>query len=389
MEQRVLKILFPLLRAAVFGEALTDAEKAAFSEEMLPDLMHLAKRHDLSQLAAAGICQNALLDKNHEYYGKLQKIQLAAAFRCEKLQYELQQLCTALEKAEIPFIPLKGSVLRAYYPALWMRTSCDIDVLVRGEDLTRATDALVQDLQYTAKGKGTHDVSLYTPDGVHIELHFDLAEEGYADKALPILQNVWEDASPAENCTYRREMTDAFFYFYHITHMVQHTITGGCGIRPFLDLFILDRMNGADHAGREALLARGGLARFADVSRHLSRVWFAGESPDGVTAQMEAFVLHGGVYGTADNRVAISQKKRGGPVGYFFSRVFAPYDKLKRYYPILEKYPILTPVMQVRRWRKLANPRIAGMAKAEIAANSSVDSAKAKAMKRFLSDIGL
>jgi hypothetical protein len=104
---------------------------------------------------------------------------------------------------------------------------------------------------------------------------------------------------------------------------------------------------------------------------------------------MESFVLHGGVYGSADNRVAISQKKRGGRAGYLFSRVFAPYDKLKRYYPILEKYPILTPVMQVRRWRKLANPRIAGMAKAEMTANSSVDPAKAKAMKRFLYDIGL
>lgn len=389
MDEKVIRILFALLRCAVFGDPMPEAEKASFSEEMLDSLMRLAKKHDLLHLAAAGLCQNALIGKEHPSFPKLQKAQFAAAYRCEQLEYELSRLCGVLEKARIPFIPLKGSVLRQYYPEPWMRTSCDIDVLVHGEDLDPAMDALVQNLQYTAKEKGTHDVSLFSPGGVHIELHFDLAEAGYADGALPLLQKVWDNALPVEKGAYRLKMSDPFFCFYHVTHMVQHTITGGCGIRPFLDLYILDRMEEADCAGRDELLAAGGLSRFAEVARQLSRVWFAGEMADGVTAQMESFVLHGGVYGTAENRVALSQEKKGGKAGYFFSRVFVPYDKLKRYYPILEKYPILTPVMQVRRWGMLLRPEVAGMAKAEIAANRRTDKAKAKEMNRFLRDIGL
>ena len=121
----------------------------------------------------------------------------------------------------------------------------------------------------------------------------------------------------------------------------------------------------------------------------MSEIWFGDGEPDEFFLFLERFLLHGGAFGTAENRVALSQEKKGGKAGYFFSRVFAPYDKLKRYYPILEKYPILTPVMQVRRWGMLLRPEVAGMAKAEIAANRRTDKAKAKEMKRFLRDIGL
>ena len=53
---------------------------------------------------------------------------------------EYENLCSAFEKAQIPFLPLKGSVIRKYYPEAWMRTSCDIDILVHDEDVGRAKE---------------------------------------------------------------------------------------------------------------------------------------------------------------------------------------------------------------------------------------------------------
>lgn len=35
-------------------------------------------------------------------------------------------------------------------------------------------------------------------------------------------------------------MSDADFYAFHLEHMKQHFTTGGCGIRFFLDLWILN-----------------------------------------------------------------------------------------------------------------------------------------------------
>ena len=242
---------------------------------------------------------------------------------------------------------------------------------------------------YEEKERATHDVSLYSPTGVHIELHFDLVEEYVAQNANEILNRVWGNVSLCENSSYRYQMSDPYFYFYHIAHMAKHFETGGCGIRTFLDLWILDHMENADQNARDRLLELGGLLRFAELSRGLCRAWFDGEEMDDLLSQMQDFILRGGIYGTAENRVVLHQSDKGGRFGYILSRIFIPFAKLKRYYPILEKYPWLMPFMQLRRWFMLLKPDVARMAKREIAANLNLDKEKAAEMNLFLQSIGL
>ena len=181
----------------------------------------------------------------------------------------------------------------------------------------------------------------------------------------------------------------AFFYFYHIAHMAKHFENGGCGIRPFIDLWILDHTVDGNKDERDALLERGELLAFANVSRALSEVWIGGCEADALTLKMQDFLLHGGAFGSSDNRVAIQQKKKGGRFGYLMSRIFVPTAKLKRYYPILERHPWLMPVMQVRRWFMLLDPEVAKMARSEIVANRNIDNEKSVEMNGFLADIGL
>ena len=386
MDQRTIQILFALLRSAICGTKLTEEERNDYSPEMLKNLLQLSVKHDVVHLLAWGLKQNELVDKEN---ADIEKCILKAFYRYEQLKYEYGNLCDALEKAHIPFIPLKGSVIRKHYPEEWMRTSCDIDVLVHREDLESAITYLSEKLQYVEKERATHDVSLFSPMGVHVELHFDLVEEGRANNAIGVLRSVWENVELRENSEYWYEMSDSFFYFYHMAHMAKHFQNGGCGIRPFIDLWVLDRMKGVDKAARDDLLSKGGLLKFTEVSRALSRVWLGGEKADELCFQMQEFLLHGGVYGSTDNRVALQQKKKGGRFGYILSRVFIPYDKLKRYYPVLEKHRWLMPFMQVRRWFMLLRPSVAKMAKQELAVNKSIDGSKADNMNTFLDDIGL
>ena len=180
-----------------------------------------------------------------------------------------------------------------------------------------------------------------------------------------------------------------FFYFYHIAHMAKHIETGGCGIRPFIDLWLLDNVVKGDAAARDELLQTGELLQFATAMRKLSRVWLEGEKMDPLSQRLESFLLHGGVYGSAENRVALHKESRGGKFGYLMSRVFAPYDKLKSYYPILEKHPYLTPVMQVRRWGLLLRPDVARRAKHEIAINNQATQSDTAAVDGLLSDLGI
>ncbi len=381
--QKVTTVLFALLRSALRGGRLREEEKSLYTDEMLPALVKMAKKHDIAHLLALGLDRNGLLAEG----GKNEIIK--AVYRYEQMNYEYECLCSALEEAKIPFIPLKGSILRAYYPEPWMRTSCDIDVLVHREDLESALAYLRENLQYVEGERATHDVGLFSPQGTHVELHFDLVEEGRANRANDVLKSVWDNVSLKANCAYFYQMSDAFFYFYHIAHMAKHFEEGGCGIRPFLDLWILDNLDGAIRIERDALLEAGGLLKFAKAARQISRAWLDGEPLNEVAVKAQDFVLSGGVYGTSKNRVALKQKKKGGKIGYIFSRIFIPFSKLKRYYPILEKHPWLMPVMQVRRWFMLLRPDVARMAKHELSANKEVDKATAEELHSMLQDIGL
>ena len=386
MDQRTNQIVFALLRSAIRGTPLTEKERENFSAEMLGPLFKISSEHDVAHLVALGLQKNGLIPQGNE---SIEKSILAAVYRYERTAYEYQNLCRALETAKIPFLPLKGSVLRAYYPEPWMRTSCDIDILVHREDFDAAVSYLSEHLQYAEVARSTHDISLAGPSGIHVELHFDLLEEERANNAIDVLQSVWDRATLCENSAYRYEMSDAFFYFYHIAHMAKHFETGGCGIRPLIDLWILNQREGIDFSARNDLLEKGGLLRFATLTHDLSEVWLDGKEPDSLMLEMQDFILHGGVYGTTDNRVALQQTKKGGRFGYFMSRIFVPTAKLKRYYPILEKHPYLMPIMQVRRWFMLLKPEVASMAKREIAANGKLEKSKADTMNRFMHNIGL
>ena len=386
MDQRTIQMLFALLRSAIRGTKLTDSERENYSEDMLQDLLKLSAKHDVIHLLALGLKQNGLISEDN---AEIEEYILKAVCRYEQLRYEYDILSDALEKAQIPFLPLKGSVLRQYYPELWMRTSCDIDVLVHQNDLETAIAYLSKNHNYVEKERATHDVSLFTQIGVHVELHFDLVEEGRAKSAIDVLKHVWENVSVHKGYKYWYDMTDEYFYFYHIAHMAKHFETGGCGIRPFIDLWILDHMDDVDIVARDALLSQGSLLKFTTVARELSEVWFGGKEADELTLQMQEFILHGGVYGSIDNRVAIQQKKQGGRFGYVLSRVFVPYAKLKRYYPVLEKHPWLMPIMQIRRWFMLLNPDVARMAKKEMAVNKKIERTEANEMNGFLENIGL
>ena len=139
--------LFKLIRNEIFGEEIT-VEKEKFSSDVLRDLYKLSKSHDVAHLLSDAIIKNGLMDTDCSVYKLFIKQQQLAVSRYERINYELKSLTEIFEKEKIPFMPLKGSVLRKFYPEPWMRTSCDIDILINEENLERATDALVNKYGY-------------------------------------------------------------------------------------------------------------------------------------------------------------------------------------------------------------------------------------------------
>lgn len=378
--------IFPL-----FASVLHPSPKSHLPDlgrDALVGLFRLSKKHDLAHLIGYALkISGAEMDEDiQKAFGQEMNL---AVFRYVKINYDLEAMSGALERAQIKFIPLKGAVLRQYYSEPWLRTSCDIDVLIQESELERAVSCLA-DAGYLAEKQASHDVSLHSPGGVHIELHYRLMEEEWANGASEVLNEVWSSVSPHEGSQYRYVMPDEMFYFYHIAHMAKHFVNGGCGIRPFIDIWILNHRVPHDDARRRALLAEGGLLTFAERAEQLSEVWFGGTEHTDVTRQMEEYILHGGVYGTMQNRVVIQQQKQGGKLRYLLSRVFLPYDTIKYHYPILQRHRWLTPIMEVRRWGNLIFHRgKAGQALNELKCSSRVGDDKAAQMQAFLKQVGL
>ena len=387
MEQRVNQILMSLLHSAMTGEPLTPEEKNRYTDEALPWLKKVSGIHDIAHLVAMGIEQNFPMTDETRQWVKQEVVR--AMHRYGRLSGMTQSLCRVLEEEKIPFLPLKGAVIREYYPEPWMRTSCDTDILVHEEDLERAIHCLTERYGYTQSGKGSHDVTLTHKNGIHLELHYTLIEDGVASASSQVLNRVWQNASIREGKQFWHEMDDGMFYFYHIAHMAKHFENGGCGVRPVIDLWLLDRMENADTAGREALLEQGALTKFARAVQRLSRVWLEGEPHDESTLQMENFILRGGVYGTTENRVAVQQQQIGGAGKYAISRLFLPYEVIRFQYPILNRCPWLLPVMEVRRWLKLVFCGHAVSSFRELKQNSTISRDEAVKTRAFLDKIGL
>ncbi len=384
----VSNIMFALIRFEISGTELCKDVKNLITPDILPTLFKLSKRHDLAHLVGCALDKNGLLSEGSEARKWFLNERNMAVCRYEQQQYELEQICQALDNARIPFIPLKGSVIRQYYPEPWMRTSCDIDILVSKDLADTAKEYLVENLHYTVKGKNSHDISMYAESGVHLELHFDLIEDFVFEKSKAVLKDIWEVALIKENCEYHCEMSDEVFYFYHIAHMAKHFRNGGCGIRPILDDWILNQTQSNEKA-RQYLLKEGHLNTFADKIRQLSASWFAGVPHTPFNLLVEQYILHGGVYGNIENRVVVQQATKGGKFRAILSRVFLPYYLLKVQFPVLEKHKILMPFCQIVRWWHLLFGKRTKLAKREFEANMSVSKDKKERIEILLKGLGL
>ncbi len=367
-----------LLRSELTGET---------PSSVVPDeaLLTLAVRHDLSHLVADALDKAGALGAD-ELSAKFKKSRYMAVYRYEQSRYELEALSGCLAAAEIPFLPLKGAVLREYYPEPWMRTSCDIDVLVHPEDVDRAVKALTEGLGYRYEKTGPHDVSLFTPSGVHIELHYDVMGESLTDgQARAVMQTVWEHSTA--DGVFRYRMSDPLFYFYHVAHMAKHIVIGGCGVRPFMDLWILSRRSVAP-AERQALLKAGGLDRFAAAAERLAEHWFSGGEVDETVRLLEDFVLRGGVYGTSET-LALAQQSQRGRVAYWRNAVFPSYRALSDQYLILRKQAWLYPFCLVHRLGSKLFGKGRQIASSRLRHAVAVDNGERKTVEKMLGALGL
>lgn len=363
------------------------------SEEVLEKLYTLSAQQDLSHIAGAALHKLGI-PQDSAAARAFRKAQRGAFYRYEQMTHELSALYTFFGDCKVSYIPLKGSFIRQYYPSPDMRTSCDIDILVSPADLATLTEALTEQLHYQKCKAGAHDVHFISPGGVHLELHFTLIDAHDYPEISAILEKVWENTVPDEVHPCQYHMTLPFAYFYHIAHMVKHFLYGGCGIRTFMDLWILHHgCPKFDVSETTQLLHDGGLLPFEKIVCNMSEAWFSGTTLPAehvaLAEQVEAYIFAGGIYGNVENRVLLHRVENTGKTEYLRSRLFLPYEHMKYDYPLLQKHKALLPLCQVHRWFRLLSGDTARRVLRELKINHSVTENNRRELLHMLKQLGL
>lgn len=379
------EIFFALLNNCLFGKELPESIAHSITEERAELIYKCAKGHDVAQIIASSVFENAL-DVPSDFAEKLKKQQLLAVFRYRNMKSELERISELFETEGIPYILLKGAFIRDLYPEPYLRTSSDIDILVHEADVVSAVALLNEKCGYTSSERSYHDYSMHSESGVHLELHFNLLEN--MENIDRLLSHPWDHAlGIVDSCQYR--FTNEFTLFHIVAHMSYHFATGGCGVRPFIDLYLLESKLSFDRASFEKMLLECGLVKFYEAAKKLCLVWFEGLEQDELTREMERFILTGGVNGSKKKSIAAKQQRKGGKIAYLSERIFQPYGIMKEKYPILKKHKYLLPFCHVKRWFSLLKNGKMSDLKKEYNADKAVEMQKAEDMNAFLSKLGI
>lgn len=337
-EREIQEILIEILYAAV-NEVVVDPEHIQrIANDNLASVYRLAKKHDLAHIVSSFVYQNNIEVKNEELRARLEREEMVAVYRYEQMKYSFEQICKIFDEARISYVPLKGAVIRAYYPYEHMRTSCDIDILIHEEDLDSAVDCL-EKKGYRFEKKNYHDVSLFSPNRTHLELHFNVCEN--MDSLDVVLKDAWKYATLDQGSRY--EFSKAFFVLHMYAHMAYHFLSGGCGIRSLLDIWIMEHRMDAHYSCAEDLLKKAGIYTFASEMSNIANACFTYNERDSFSALVLKYIYGGGVYGTKSNHIAVRKADAGNAIVYVCRRLFLPYKSMVVLYPILKKQPLLLP----------------------------------------------
>ena len=330
-------VFFALIRAALAGEGAP----VSVDERVLRALLEVGARQGMLPLLSIGakVCG----------CGEDAVLALRTASDRDMFDFALRDkvflsVRVALDGEGVTYVPLKGAVLCSLYPDKWTRTSRDLDVLVREDDLDRAVRAIESKTPLRVKSRNYHDVTM-VGGGVCLELHFSLCENSPSlDRTL---SRAWEYCEPSgEGSAYR--MSAEYLAFHVAAHMSYHLARAGLGVRPYIDLRLLRKMTSFDEEAVRGMCAECGILKFYDAAARLGEVWIDGAEHDPTTKDMERLCFCGGVFGSTRGTEAALRRSDGG--AYLVRRVFQPKSKLSEAYPGVEKRPYLAPVYQVRRW---------------------------------------
>lgn len=306
-----------------------------------------AERHMLSAAAALALRKVIKLSPDwKEAMGKAMRKQII-------FDLERQKLLQALEENGIWYLPLKGAVLKDYYPVTAMREMSDNDILC-DPDKKAQIKQIMESTGFTCNdfGKTNHDV--YQKDVLVFEIHSTLFNTmdfpAIYEYFLPVKERlVREDGS-----RFGYRMTAEDFYIYLICHMYKHYAKAGTGLRSLLDIYVYNKKAGQslDREIVSRALGSLGIDTFEQKTRALAEKVFSFSEMSGDEQGELAYYIDSNCYGNSKNMAAFrlhNDDSKQAKRRYYFRRIFPDEAFLKNVYPTVYRHRFLYPFLVVYR----------------------------------------
>lgn len=261
---------------------------------------------------------------------------------------ERAKLFSFMEQKGIWHLPLKGIILKEYYPTVGMRQMSDNDILF-DYSFCDAVHGYMESQGYetVSVGAGNHDVYEKAPV-YNFEMHRALFNELHQDGWAEYYDNIKDRLILDDNSSYGYHFTDEDFYVYITAHAYKHYAGSGTGLRTLLDFYVyLKKKTELDFSYIEKECEVLGIREFERKNRILCRKVFSGEVLKGMESlehslseeerEMLMYYLTSGAYGTVErgveNRVKQLGKKCSGisKLKYIWMRVFPGYETYRHY----------------------------------------------------------
>ena len=344
----------------------TKPEEALLANIDMEALLRLAKAHSVSAMVCMALEQTDAFQHAAETTRlKWLDCKNKAVRKNMLLDAERHRLEKEFAEHGIWYMPLKGSILKDWYPKFGMREMADNDILFDASK-RKEVKAIFQGRGYTVKGynKGNHD-EYEKPPIYNFEMHVSLFPGTYK-KLTEQYENVKEHLLPVDGTAYQFAFTPEDFYVFVLAHAHKHYSYSGTGIRTLADIYIMNQKLGGTMNWEyvDSELRGLGIFSYERESRELAQKLFGiAELPTKANLseaeqQMLAYYLGASTYGTIENRTLNQMQKLqpdGGAITahtkrkYLLSRIFPGREWCKACAPTVYKYPVLLPFFWV--WR--------------------------------------
>ena len=333
-----------------------EAKDLSIDKEKLSFFYKISKYHSLRAVFYQALV-NTKVNIDKELLPKIEQDYLLNVRKSLSFAEERKALFQYLNEQGIDYLPLKGIIIKDYYPDEFTREFADNDILFDEKKDKLVKEFFVErDYEIEVFRKSNHDVYQKKPF-FNFEMHRALfGETGDNGKIIKYFNNYLTKAPIRENKEHY--LSDEDFYIYFTAHSYKHYHNSGCGIRTLIDYYLYLKKTDLDFDYINKELKKLDLVDFSNQIRSISTKVFDGEPLNDEEEQVLLYIASSGTYGTLEHSVAKGVKSKG-KFGYFMSRVFPPYLFYKYAYRWAYRCPILIPIAWTMRFFRIifTNPK--------------------------------